>query len=283
VNRDPAGWAAANGEPHWAVLCTRKRKDGRPVQTFPSVDDLLRAMDAGGIAKAVLLGWYWERAENCAAQNRFYAACVRAQHSRFVAFASLQPRASEAVVKAEIRRAHDEGFRGIGELSPHSQGYAMDDPVLAMALATASQLGWPVNLHVTDPAGRKYPGRVETPLADFQRLAKSHPTTTFILAHWGGGLPLLEADPAVRSELANVYYDTAASPLIYDEHIWRQVLDVVGAQRVLFGSDYPLIAYPATETEPEFFHMRAEARGAGLKPAEQIAVFGLNAARLLKL
>ena len=58
VGRDPVAWAAAQGEPHWAVLCTRRRRGGQPVQTFPPIDQLLRDMDAAGVDKAVLLGWY---------------------------------------------------------------------------------------------------------------------------------------------------------------------------------------------------------------------------------
>src|SRR5205823_1022680 len=65
VDRDPAAWAAAQGEGHWAILCTRKRRDGQPVQTLPTVNQLLAAMDAAGIERAVLLGWYWEKPETC--------------------------------------------------------------------------------------------------------------------------------------------------------------------------------------------------------------------------
>src|SRR5579885_415449 len=139
LNRDPAGWGGQAGEPHWARLCTRLSR-GRPVQGFPFADRLLREMDAVGIERAVLVGWYWEKPETCAWQNRFYAACIRAHPDRFSAFVAL------------------------GECSPHSQGYAMDDPAFAEILALAAELHLPVNLHVTDPAGKNYPGRVETPL-----------------------------------------------------------------------------------------------------------------------
>src|SRR5258708_5237237 len=101
VKRDPAGWAAAHGEAHWALLCTRRRKDGRPVQTLPTVDQLLTAMDAAGVERAVLLGWYWENPSTCAWQNRFYAECVRAHPDRLSAFATLHPAADRTVVLDE--------------------------------------------------------------------------------------------------------------------------------------------------------------------------------------
>lgn len=281
VNRDPAGWAAAGGEPHWAQLSTRRRKNGQPVQTFPSVDELLRAMDAGGVARAVLQGWYWERPETCRMQNRFYAECIRAHPDRLAAFATLHPRAGRDATLAELAWAREAGFCGVGELSPHSQGYGCDDPGFDAALARAGELGLAVNLHVTDSDSRDYPGRVETPLADFVALARRWPKTNFILAHWGGLLPLRggigDALPA------NIYYDTAASPLLYGQDIWRKFLAKVPGDRVLFGSDFPLNVYPGIDAAPNFSRLVAEVHRGELSAEALKAVVHDNAARLLRL
>ncbi len=274
VDRDPAAWAVANGERHWAVLCTRRRRDGRPVQALPCVEELLRAMDAAGVGRACLLGWYWERPETCAGQNRFYATCVRAHPDRFSAFATVHPAAGRAAICAEMRRAHEEGLVGVGELSPHSQGYSVDDPAFCDALTLAAELGWPVNLHVTDPDSRPFPGRIDTPLTDFAQLARRFPQTKFVLAHWGGLLPL--RDPMVRA-LPNVWYDTAASPLLYDAGIWQRFFAVVPRDRVLFGSDYPLNLYPRASVESEMKRFVAEARDGGATPD----VLGGNFERVL--
>ncbi len=278
INHDPAGWAAAHGEPQWATLCTRRRKDGRAVQGFPSVGELLAELDRAGVERAVLLGWYWERAENCAVQNRFFAECVRAHPERLSAFATVQPAAGAAEAVRELRRARDEGFCGIGELSPHAQGYAMDGPELGAVLAAAAEWAWPVNLHVTDARGRAYPGRVETPRGDFAKLAAAWPTVMFILAHWGGGEPLRNDTGAFFD---NVYYDTAASPLMYGAEVWGRFVGECGAVRVLFGSDYPLNNFPRHEAEPEMRRMLAEAEGAELSAEELAAVLGGNARRRL--
>ena len=279
VNRHPPGWAKKQGEPHWALLCTRRRKDGRAVQGFPGVAALLRAMDAAGVARAVLLGWYWEKPETCAQQNRFYASCVRAHPDRLAAFATVQPAAGRKAALDEVRRAAGEGLRGLGELSPHSQGYRVDDAIFGAVLKLAAKLKLPVNLHVTDPDSREYPGRVATPLKDFVWLAQKHPETTFILAHWGGLLPL--RNPAAL-KLKNLFYDTAASPLLYDEGIWRKFLTQVPAERVLFGSDYPLNAYPRIDEEPVMARLVAELHRSGLTADQLRAVAGGTAARLLK-
>jgi len=280
INRDPAGWAAAHGEPHWAELCTRRRKDGQAVQGFPSAEALLREMDRSGVERAVLLGWYWERAENCALQNRFLAECVRAWPERFSAFAAVQPGRDTAAAVAELKRAQDEGLCGIGELSPHAQGYAMDGPEFAAVLAFAEAANWPVNLHVTGMGGRPYPGRVETPREEFEQLARSWPKVRFVLAHWGGGEPLRAGQGG--PVCANVDYDTAASALLYGPEIWRRFIAGAGAERVLFGSDFPLNNYPRTTANPEIAQLLAEARGAGLTEGELAAVLHGNAARLLR-
>jgi len=283
VGLDPAGWAAKQGEPHWAALCTRRRRDGRPVQTFPTVDQLLHDMDGGQVEKAVLLGWYWERPETGFEQNRFYADCVRAHPDRLAAFATIHPAVGWTAVRDEIRWARDAGFRGLGELSPHSQHWSVDDPVLAMALEFAGESGMAVNFHVTDPRGRKYPGIVETPTDDFRRLARAHPGTTFVLAHWGGNLPFLEKDAGVRRDLTNVVYDTAASPLIHDPRIWKMVLNAISPDRVLFGSDYPLVLYPKTENAPGWSGILAEINQAGLQDTGKDRLLAGNAARLFHL
>lgn len=275
VDRDPAAWAEAQGERHWSVLCTRKRRDGRPVQTLPTTAQLLAAMDAAAIERAVLLGWYWEKPETCAWQNRFYAECIRAHPDRLSAFATLHPAAGRERTLAEVRRAHGEGLIGLGELSPHSQGYAADDPVFTAAVELAGELHMPVNLHVTDPDSRPFPGRIETPGDDFLRLAQAYPRTTFVLAHWGGLLPLRDAR---FLGLPNVYYDTAASPLMYGADIWSRVLTALGPERVWFGSDFPLNLYPKLDELPGLLRLVGEAQSGGAGEA----VLGGNVARVLK-
>jgi predicted TIM-barrel fold metal-dependent hydrolase len=276
VDRDPAAWAEAQGERHWAVLCTRRRRSGRPVQTLPTVETLLAAMDAAGVQRAVLLGWYWEKPETCAWQNRYYADLIRRYPDRLSAFATLHPAVGLEAVREEIRRAKGEGLIGLGELSPHSQGYSVNDGVFGEALSLAGELALPVNLHVTDPDSRPFPGRVETPAADFLQLARTFRATTFILAHWGGLLPLRDSAFAA---LTNVYYDTAASPLLYDASIWTRATAVLGADRVLFGSDFPLNLYHKLDELPGFVRLVQEAQGAGMGPK----VMGESAARLLGL
>ena len=284
VNRDPAGWAVAHGEPQWARMSVRTRKTtGRAVQGFPSVDELLRDMDAAGVDRAVLLGWYWERLENCAAQNRFYGECVRAHPDRLSAFATVHAGAGAAAL-AEVRRAHADGLCGLGELSPHSQGVPVGDERWLALLALAGELGLPVNLHVTEPESGAYPGRVETPMAEFLAMARAWPRVKFILAHWGGRIWRAEDGAAGRLP-DNVWVDTAATPLLYgaaETDVWCEGLAACGPDRVLWGTDYPLDLYPR---EPGLGTMAGFlARARGVLPADQAArVLGGAAAELLRI
>ena len=104
-------------------------------------------------------------------------------------------------------------------------------------MALAGELKLPINLHVTDSRLKSFPGRVETPEADFIGLAREYPATTFILAHWGGGL----AFDSENRPLKNIYYDSAASSLMYGPEVWRRAVDAVGADH----SGHPL-AMPYT-------------------------------------
>jgi len=260
ANRDPVVWGLDKGERSWVEMCTRRRKSGLPVQDFPTVDELLLEMDTADVERAVLLGWYWTSAETCAAQNRFYATCVQAHPDRLSAYATFQPTAGSAILQEELRRTQDEGFVGVGELSPHSQGYSVTDAVFRELLQQAANRKWPVNLHVTDPISRDYPGRVETPLLDFVQLAGTHAEVTFILAHWGGLLPLRESSAV---ELKNLFYDTAASPLLYDVSVWARFLATVPEDKILFGSDFPLNVFPTREPKAGMTRFVSEAKLAG--------------------
>jgi predicted TIM-barrel fold metal-dependent hydrolase len=95
--------------------------------------------------------------------------------------------------------------------------------------------------HASEPVGHIYPGKgAVTPEMLYPFIA-SHPELTIVCSHWGGGLPFYALMPEVKKDMENVYFDTAASPLLYSPQIYEQVIQLVGADRILFGSDYPLL------------------------------------------
>lgn len=279
INRATHEWAAQAGEQIWARLCTRRRRDGRPVQGFPDTDALLRAMDEAGVARAVLLGWYWETPAACTLQNRFYAECIHRHPDRLSACVTVQP-ASGAAALEELVWAQEQGFVGVGEMSPHGIGLGAEDPRWLEVLQRAGELGFPVVVHVTDPGSRPYPARVDTPLADFVTWARRYPQTSLVLAHGGGRVPWLM--PEVR-ELPNVYYDTAAFPLLYPASELPDWLAQAGADRLLWGTDWPLDLYPRQVSHPAMAGFRAEVEAAVPRTEERAALLSANARRVFRL
>ena len=132
----------------------------------------------------------------------------------------------------------------------------------------------PLLLHTNEPVGHPYPGKERLPPWDLYELIQAFPKTKFILAHWGGGLwwyQLLKRE--VREVLKNVYVDTAASPFLYRPEIYRYAIDILGVDKILFGSDYPLLT--ADRYQKELLEARVE--GEDLR-----AILGGNARRLLQ-
>jgi hypothetical protein len=97
---------------------------------------------------------------------------------------------------------------------------------------------------------------------------------TVVAAHWGGGLPFYTLMPEVKEALGSTFFDTAATPLLYDPLIYRRAIDLVGADRILFASDFPLLSQG---------RCLAQVREAGLRAEEERLVLGENARRLLRL
>ena len=72
-------------------------------------------------------------------------------------------------------------------------------------------------------------------------LAQAYPGLTLVLSHLGGGAFLYELMPEVRECLRDVYYDTAAIPFLYDPRVYEVAATAAGSEKLLFGSDYPLV------------------------------------------
>lgn len=281
VYTDPRKWGAAHNEPWWTHCVAPLDKP--TIQGWATVRELLRHMDAAGVDRVVLLGWYWEHQATCDLQNRWFVDWVRAHPDRISGFATAQPTAGQAALDG-LERALDAGLCGIGELKAPAQGFSFTDENWAAVADLARRRELPINLHVTDPVS--IPGdasALPTPLADFVELVTRFPENCFILAHWGGGLPFYELNPRIRRLFRNVFYDTAASPLLYDCSVYRRLVDIVGAGRVLFGSDYPLLTHPRETSEPEFARSLRDAAAGGLTPDESAALLGGNMARILGL
>ncbi|KAF0096427.1 MAG: amidohydrolase 2 [Puniceicoccaceae bacterium 5H] len=274
---DPNRWAAEHDEHHWAELVTNGP------QGWAGRGKMLADMQAAGVAKCVLQGWYWTRQETCHWHNQQHLEWAREDPEHFIPMAIVQPRAGEEAFE-QLIWAVDQGCRGIGEIMPTVQGFDMrTDPTWLKICEYAQERHLPITLHVTEPVGHDYPGRVDTPLMDYVWLAQTFPQLPIVLAHWGGGLPFFLLHRQLRKNFKNIYFDTAASPLLYDAKVWQTVMALVGPERILFGSDYPLRIYPRYDKEASFTRLVEEVKAEVSNREELAQIVTGNAKRLLAL
>ncbi len=275
ARRDPAAWGRARHEPHWVQLVTAGP------QGWATDAELIAALDAvSPDACAVLQGWYWEQAATCLEQNAFLLETARRSGGRLRVAVSVQPAAGVNTCRQALEAADAAGACGIGELHPVAQGFSFEDAAWSAICAFARQRNWPITLHVTEPVGHQYTGRVETPLEAYVAMAERFPDNRFIFAHWGGGLPFYCLNRRVAKALKNVWFDTAASPLLYHASVWEMVTAGIGASKILFGSDYPLRLYPRQEAQPSIRSLYQELQGTALSTPARSRICSENAAEL---
>ena len=280
VYADPIAWARHVDEPYWAALIG-DNPTGKTIQGWVTVEQLIADMDAAGIDKVVLQGIYFQHHQNCVTQNDWTIDWCRVYPDRLLGFATVQPLARQKALD-EVKRAIDSGLCGIGEILPYAQNHAIrDDEFLAIA-ELAIELDIPLCLHGAEPVGHDYPGRACTPLEDYVWLAEQYPDLKLILAHLGGLLPYYELNSHIQKIMQNVYYDTAAVPLLYRPSVYKSVVEVIGAEKLLYGSDYPLLIYPRRTRTPEFINLLAEIKGSGLNREELDLVLGGNIQKILE-
>lgn len=278
VLEDPQSFAQLHKEWHWLELVSSDNK--KSLQGWSSREKMIADMDKSEVERAVLLGWYWENPETCELQNQWCSQWIARDPDRFIGFFSLHPELQNPI--ESLKRSMDLGFLGIGECHPWLQGASMQNENWMKCMEFAAAEGWPVTFHVTEPVGHDYPGRVQTPFEEFLWLARQLPELKIILAHAGGLFPFYELNPKIRPELKNVHYDLAACPLLYDPEIYRKLIDVVGVEKILWGTDYPLRIFPARQKEPDFITFKnLVLEEAELSESERDAIFGNNLLALL--
>lgn len=276
VYRNPKNWAEDRGEAYWQSCVAPQ--SGPKLQAWKSVDQLLHAMDVANIEHAVILAWYWENHDTCVENLSWQKKWIAAHPDRLSALAPFNAKGGPQALSL-LEDAFDSGFKGIGELNPPAQGYAYSDLVLSEAIQLCAKHQGIANFHVTDPRTHDYPGKIETPYDSLLELAKKHPDTNFIFAHLGGCEPLRRSEPSPP----NVYYDTAACPLLYKKPVYQEFCDKVGSEKILFGTDYPLRVFPRDKNAPDFLAPLYELQNAFLSEQEITQITSTNARQLFRL
>jgi uncharacterized protein len=239
-----------------------------PTLLLASPDDLLGSMDNAGVAASVACGFPWADPGLCREHNAWMAEVCAAHPGKIAFLAIVVPHAPSAVVDAESAFAL--GAVGIGELNADAQGFDLREPdSMADLMALCHDARKPIMLHSTEPIGHMYPGKgAATPDRLYHWLSR-YPAQPIVLAHWGGGLPFYELMPEVRAVTRQVVYDSAATTYLYNSAVFPAVVSLVGADRVLFASDYPILrqdrlvrkverALEASDTQDRVYAMNAD-------------------------
>lgn len=244
-----------------------------PKHRLASAEDVVESMQAAGVDRTVVMGFPWRDGGLCREHNDYIIEAVRKYPDKLLGFACVQP--LDASDAKELTRCLEAGLYGLGELGPDGQRFDIGDKWALEASAEVLQhYDRPLLTHCSEPVGHQYPGKGETFPPKTLRLAQNFPDLKIVMAHWGGGLLFYELMPEVAEALKNVYYDTAASTYLYRFDIFPAAARVVGAQKLLWGTDYPLLSQAK---------MLRRVRESGLHGHELDAVLGGNAARLLRL
>ena len=255
------------GEPAFQLLYENGGKS--PMAT---AEDLMDVLDHSDIRGAVTFGFPWRQAELIRRSNDYVLEAVARYPDRLLGFACLNPELPDALAEAE--RCLLAGLKGLGELALYSPSARPSWTDLFRPLARlAADKAVPLMLHTNEPVGHLYPGKERLPVWELYDLIKSFPETKFILAHWGGGMwfyRLLKRE--VRDVLRNVYVDTAASPFLYRPEIYRYAIEILGAEKILYGSDSPLL---------KLDRYLKELKDARIEDEDLRAILGLNAQRML--
>jgi len=243
-----------------------------PKARIASAEDLIASMDECGIDASVLLSAGWDTDGTCCLTNGYVLESAARYRKRLIPFCVVQPKDGDAAVR-ELERCARAGARGIGEMRSDSQGYDLGDkklmePIIEVAL----KHNMIYMTHASEPVGHAYPGKGSITPDSIYRFVSNFPELRVVCAHWGGGLPFYALMPEVADALKNTFFDTAATPFLYRPQVFETVGTTVGVDKILFGSDYPLLS-------PK--RIMAQIEAADLSTESKARILSGNAQRLL--
>jgi uncharacterized protein len=254
-----------------------------PVSVDALADRWVGELDTHGVTRAALIA-------SLPGDEMSVAGAVSRHPSRFVGFFMVNPISSDAFDRARL--ALDAGMRGIC-LFPAMHRYPLSDErvnlVLQMAATHPSHPAVFIHCGMLSVGIRKKLGmpspfefRFGNPL-DVQPLAHAHPHVPIIIPHFGAGF--FREALMVAEACANVHLDTSSSngwmrymPGLTLQQVFRTAVDVVGADRLLFGTDSSF--FPRGWNKAVFDAQQKAAGDALIPPDAREKIFGGNFQRL---
>jgi predicted TIM-barrel fold metal-dependent hydrolase len=207
-----------------------------PAEELP-IDATVAAMDAAGVELGLLSAWHAPRGTMIS--NEEVAGWVREHPGRFAGLAAVDlARPMDAV--RELRRCVEElGFKGLRML-PWLWEVPPTDRRFYPLYAACVELGVPFCTQVGH-TGPLRPSEVGRPIPYIDQVAIDFPELTIVGGHIG--YPWTEEMIAVARKHENVHIDTSAYT---SERLPAELVAYMktgsGRRKVLFGSNYPMIA-----------------------------------------
>jgi predicted TIM-barrel fold metal-dependent hydrolase len=249
-------------------------------------DRWVAELDRHGVARAALIASH-------PADAGAVATAVARHPRRFVGFVMVDPTLGDAVEYAAA--ALDQGGARALCLFPAMHRFALDDDRVASLFALAARRpGTAVFVHcgVLSVGARKLLGlpspfdlRAGNPL-DLHAIAQRHPTVPILVPHFGAGL--LREALMVADACPNVMLDTSSSngwiryhPGLTLRDVMSQALAVVGADRLLFGTDSS--CFPRGWVRGVLEQQSAILDELGVAAAARAKIFGGNFDRLFPI
>ena len=245
----------------------------------------VRELDRHGVARTALIA-------SIPGDEASAAEAVRAFPERFYGYFMLNPLAKGALERAE-RAFKDFGLQGLC-LFPAMQRFSVQDERVAPLFELAAQApkrvvfvhmgALTVGVRAKLGLPSRFDMRFSNPI-DLHRVALDHPGANFVIPHFGAGYfreALMLADLA-----PNVYFDTSSSnswtryltPRPSLVQVFERALEVVGPERLLFGSDSSF--FPRGWNRAVFLAQCKALESLGLAAQQAQAIFGGNLNRLL--
>ncbi len=239
-----------------------------------TTSQIIEYMDEFSISRSVVFGFPWSDSELFRENNDAIMEFASKYGDRIIPFATFGLDNPDKAL-AETERIVKNGFRGLGELSAYESGWDSKSlQTLRDCVSLVSSGDKPVMIHVNEPVGHHYPGKIYTDFDGILKIIGQFQNVDFILAHFGGGVFFYTLMPEIGALLKRAYVDTAACPYIYDSRIYDISVSLVGENNILFGSDYPLLRYDRYALQMD---------KSSLTTAQKEKIRGSNAVQLFKL
>ena len=191
-----------------------------------TADGLLAAKDRAPITHFIVHS-VATTAHAVTAINDFIAKQCQA-HPEFIGFAAMQQDFEDPA--AELQRAVELGLRGV-KLHPDTQKVNMDDDRL-MRIYELIEGRMPLVMHCGDyRTDFSHPRRMKRILHEFPNLVVD-------AAHFGGWSVFDLAVEYLENE--NCFLDMSSSQKFLGRRRTRELCEIYGADRILFGSDFPM-------------------------------------------